>query len=173
MPKIPSNYSKCVIYKLVCYDTTLTDCYVGHTTNFTERKRYHKNAYFNENHSNHSCPVYGFMKKHGGWENFVMLQIEEFPCETKREAEAREEHWRKELKATLNGKQAFTTIEERRIQVSKGSVKWRKKNPTYDKAYKDANKEKIQQQRKEYYQRKKLKKLNLNKEIPETNIIEK
>jgi hypothetical protein len=31
------------------------------------------------------------MREHGGWENFVMIQIEEFPCETKREAEAREE----------------------------------------------------------------------------------
>jgi hypothetical protein len=103
MPKKPSDYSKCVIYKLVSYDTTLIDCYVGHTTNFKERKRTHKNAYFNENHPNHFCPVYGFMKEHGGWENFVMLQMEEFPCETKREAELREEFWRKELNATLNG----------------------------------------------------------------------
>ena len=184
MPKKPSDYSKCVIYKLVCYDTTLTDCYVGHTTNFTQRKRFHKNAYFNENHPNHPCPVYAFMKEHGGWENFVMLQMEEFPCETKREAEIREEFWRKELNATLNAHQAFTTIEERRIQVNKGSVKFRNKNPTYmkdyNKEYRNANREKIFQQKKAYRQanrekinlydreyrlRKKLEKLNLQKTI--------
>ena len=159
MPKKPSDYSKCVIYKLVSYDTTLIDCYVGHTTNFTQRKRNHKNAYFNENHPNHYFPVYGFMKEHGGWENFVMLQMEEFPCETKREAELREEFWRKELNATLNVYQAFTTTEERKIQVSKGQVKFRNRNPTYMKDY-----------GKEYRLRKKLEKLN--KEIPKTNIIE-
>ena len=174
MPKKNSNYAKCVIYKLVSYDTTLIECYVGHTTNFTQRKRYHKNAYFNENHPNHSCPVYKFMKKHGGWENFVMLQMEEFPCETKREAELREEFWRKKLNATLNANQAFTTPEERRIQTNNNYVKFCKRNPTYmkdyGKAYRDANKERKKLYMKEYYQRKKLEKLN--KEIPETNIYE-
>jgi hypothetical protein len=160
MPKKPSNYQNCVIYKLVSFDTTLTECYVGHTTNFTQRKRNHKNAYFNENHPNHSFPVYGFMKEHGGWENFVMLQMEEFPCETKREAELREEFWRKELNATLNGQQSFTTPEERKIQVIKNG-----------REYYEANREKKILYQKEYRLRKKLEKLN--KEIPETNIIEK
>ena len=169
MPKKPSNYQNCVIYKLVSFDTTLTDCYVGHTTNFTQRKKFHKNAYFNENHPNHFCPVYGFMTEHGGWENFVMLQLEEFPCETKREAEAREEHWRKELNATLNGQQSFTTPEERKIQVCKNGREFRNKNPTYMKkyqeAYRDANKEKIKQKNRDYYIRKKLEKLNLTETI--------
>jgi hypothetical protein len=185
MPKKPSDYSKCVIYKLVSYDTTLIDCYVGHTTNFKERKRNHKNAYFNENHPNHFCPVYGFMKEHGGWENFVMLQMEEFPCETKREAELREEFWRKELNATLNGHQAFTTLEEKRIQGIDYYVANKEKILQKRKEYRDANKEKILQKKKtyreknkekinlymkDYRQRKKLEKLN--NEIPETNIIE-
>ena len=175
MTKKPSDYTKCVIYKLVCYDTTYPEVYVGHTTNFTQRKRYHKCAYFNENNPNHSCPVYGFMKEHGGWENFVMLQIEEFPCETKREAEAREEHWRKELKATLNGHQCFTTTEEKRIQKRELNRVWQKnegyeKHRLSQKKYCDANREKMKAYHKDYYQRKKLEKLN--KEIPETNIIE-
>jgi hypothetical protein len=189
MPKKPSNFQNCVIYKLVCYDTTLTDCYVGHTTNFTERKRNHKNAYFNENHPNHYFPVYVFMREHGGWENFVMLQMEEFPCETKREAELREEFWRKELNATLNAYQAFTTPEEKRIQMKKRVANFNNRNPTYTKeynksyyeankdkiklyikAYTEANKEKITLYKKEYRLRKKLEKLN--KEIPKTNIIE-
>ena len=170
MPKKPSDYSKCVIYKLVSYDTTLTDCYVGHTTNFTQRKRNHKQSYFNPNHQNHFCPVYVFMREHGGWQNFVMIQIEDFPCETKREAEAREEHWRKELKATLNGNRAFCTDEERRIYNIANSIKYQK-NAGYAnhllsaKKYRDANKEKIKEKRKEYHLRKKLEKLNLQKTI--------
>ena len=169
MPKTPSNYQNCVIYKLVSFDTTLTECYVGHTTNFTQRKKNHKNSYFNENHPNHFFPVYEFMREHGGWENFIMLQMEEFPCETKREAEIREEYWRKELNATLNGHQCFTTTEEKKIKNRKRVAKFNKKNPTYmkeyNKEYYEANKDKKKLYMKDYRLRKKLEKLNLTETI--------
>jgi hypothetical protein len=51
-----------------------------------------------------------------GWENFAMIEIEKFPCENNRQLEAREEYWRKELHATLNGRQSFTTDEERKFK---------------------------------------------------------
>jgi hypothetical protein len=38
MPKTIIDYSKCVMYKIVCNDLEITDIYVGHTTNFTRRK---------------------------------------------------------------------------------------------------------------------------------------
>ena len=42
MPKVPIDYSKTIMYKLVHKDD-LDDVnvYVGHTTNYTERKREH------------------------------------------------------------------------------------------------------------------------------------
>jgi len=42
MPRLPINYSKTSIYKLCCNDTSITECYIGHTTNFTKRKQRHK-----------------------------------------------------------------------------------------------------------------------------------
>jgi hypothetical protein len=130
---------------LFVYDTTLTECYVGHTTNFTQRKKNHKNSYFNENHPNHFFPVYEFMREHGGWEIFIMLQMEEFPCETKREAEIREE-LEKRIKRHSKRTPSFTTTEEKKIQNRKRVAKFNKKNPTYmkeyNKEYYEANKEK-------------------------------
>ena len=34
MPKSNCDYSRTVIYKIVCNDLSITDCYVGHTTEF-------------------------------------------------------------------------------------------------------------------------------------------
>ena len=39
MPRNPIDYQKVIIYKLVCNDLTIKDLYVGHTTNFINRKK--------------------------------------------------------------------------------------------------------------------------------------
>ncbi len=43
MPRNEIDYSKTIIYKIVCNDLTITDCYVGSTTDFKTRKAAHKN----------------------------------------------------------------------------------------------------------------------------------
>jgi len=45
MPKQKIDYSKGLIYKLVCRDVTVKDAYVGSTTNFDQRKGGHKTVY--------------------------------------------------------------------------------------------------------------------------------
>ena len=42
MPRKEIDYSKTVIYKIVCNDLNVKDVYVGHTTDFTKRKATHK-----------------------------------------------------------------------------------------------------------------------------------
>ena len=42
MPKKIIDYSKTIIYKIVCNDLNITDLYIGHTTNFIKRKATHK-----------------------------------------------------------------------------------------------------------------------------------
>jgi hypothetical protein len=49
MPKKPIDYSKTIIYKLVCNDLSITDVYVGSTTSFVKRKYLHKSLCNNEN----------------------------------------------------------------------------------------------------------------------------
>jgi len=38
MPKKPIDYSKTIIYKFVCKDLDVTEIYVGHSTNWKQRK---------------------------------------------------------------------------------------------------------------------------------------
>ena len=42
MPKVEIDYSNTIIYKITCNDSNVTDKYVGHTTNFVQRKHAHK-----------------------------------------------------------------------------------------------------------------------------------
>ena len=35
------EYANTIIYKIVCNDLNITDCYVGNTTKFTNRKSPH------------------------------------------------------------------------------------------------------------------------------------
>ena len=41
MTKLPINYSKSVIYKIVCKNPEIEDFYIGSTTNLTQRKYTH------------------------------------------------------------------------------------------------------------------------------------
>ena len=178
-------FENCLIYKLVCLDTTYHEVYIGSTTCFKQRKYQHKSNCYNEKCKEYNFKVYQYIREHGGFGNFAMVEIEKYPCENGRQLEAREEHWRKELGATLNGNRAFSTDEEKRVQVKEGGVKFNNRNPTYRKDYREANKETLLQKKKAYRQankakinlynkeyrlRKKLEKLN--QKIPETNIIE-
>ena len=51
MPKKPIDYSTCCIYKLEHIENESL-IYVGHTTNFKQRKAQHKNICNNETYKN-------------------------------------------------------------------------------------------------------------------------
>ena len=76
MPKKPIDYSKTHFYKFVCKDTSIIDCYVGHTTDFTKRKNQHKTRCCNPNNPKHNYTVYHCIRCNGGWENWDMILID-------------------------------------------------------------------------------------------------
>ena len=80
MPKNQMDYSQTVIYKICCKDVSVTDIYIGHTTNFIQRKHNHKTCCCNENSKNHNMNVYKFIRKNGGWNNWDIIQIEQINC---------------------------------------------------------------------------------------------
>lgn len=98
MPKTAVDYSKTIIYKIVCKDTTVNDCYVGHTTHFVNRRNVHKTDYsrFPDR------KLYHFMDTNGGWDNFDMIEIETLDCKNNTEAKMRERYWCEHLNSTLN-----------------------------------------------------------------------
>ena len=101
MPLKQIDYSKTVIYKFVCNDLTITDLYVGHTTDFIRRKREHKHRCYNQSYK---YKIYDIIRQNGGWDNWSMIEIIKFPCNDKNEAAAKEREWYEFLQAKLNSR---------------------------------------------------------------------
>ncbi len=102
MPLFAPNYSNTILYKLCCKNLNITDVYIGHTTDFKSRKRSHKNSCNKEHNKCYNYNVYNFIRNNGGWDNWEMIMIEYYPCNTNLEATKRERELIEELKATLN-----------------------------------------------------------------------
>jgi hypothetical protein len=116
MPKTQTDYSQTIIYKLCCKNPAISEIYIGHTTNFINRKNNHKTNCCNENSNNYNLHVYKFIRNNGGWNNWTMIQIEIHKCNNKREAEMRERYWIETLNAELNCISPITTNEEKEQQ---------------------------------------------------------
>ncbi len=141
MPKTDMNYSNTLIYKLVCRDVDITDCYVGHTTNFIKRKSHHKQSCIKETYKHHNQYVYQFIRQNGGWDNWDMVVIEQFECNNQNEACARERYWIETMQSKLNKVIPTRTKKEYREETKEQRLE-------YQKEYYEANKER----QKEYYE---------------------
>ena len=131
MPSKPIDHTNTYFYKIVCKDTSVTDCYVGHTTDCTNRRNSHKTRCFNINSDKHNIHLYQFIRENGGWENWEMTNIETKHCKNCLEAKSIERDFTEKLKATLNIRRPFRTNEER----AESKKIWRDNNPEYDKTY--------------------------------------
>ena len=104
MPKTEIDYSNTIIYKITCKDVLINKLYVGHTTNFTQRKYYHKNSCINEQPCNYKCNLYEVIKNNGGWNNWKMEIIEVYNCADHYEAKKREQECFIKLTKELSSK---------------------------------------------------------------------
>jgi hypothetical protein len=173
MPKIPADYSHTIIYKLCCNNSTITDIYIGHTTNFIQRKNVHKTSCCNENDKKHKQYVYDFIRNNGGWDNWAMIQLEELNCKNKREAEAAEHYWIEKLGASLNSNKPYAMCketpqlyknnwyEEKKDYILEKAKEHYQQNKEhkleYQKQYAEEHKEDIAQKQKEYREKNKEK----------------
>jgi predicted GIY-YIG superfamily endonuclease len=130
------DYSKSVIYKLCCKDPLIEDIYIGSTTNMKVRKGHHKSLCNNQIYKTYN---YQFIRENGGFENWDMIMIEEYSCNSKKELEKRERYWIDELKPSLNSIRPYISKEE----LKKLKKKHIENNKEYQKKYRDKNKEKI------------------------------
>ena len=112
MPKTKSDYSRTVIYKIVCNDLSITDFYIGRTTEFTKRKCQHKGACNRLTDPRHNYHVYKFIRENGDWSNWSMVEIETYPCSDSNESKARERYLYEHLKPSLNTQMSFRLPKE-------------------------------------------------------------
>lgn len=147
------------IYKIVCNDVSITDFYVGSTSNIRNRKYQHKSSCNTEKDKKYNCKIYQTIRDNGGFENWRMVVLEEMEeGTTLLQSRMREEHYRLELQATLNSISCGTglTREEYKKEYNKTE-----KRQEYLKKYSKTEKCKESQKKymKKYYQKQKEKKL--------------
>jgi len=163
MPRKAIDYSNTIIYKLCCNNPNITDVYVGHTTDFINRKRQHKQNCNNENNKAYNFYVYQFIREHGDWTNWSMIEIEKICCIDSNEACKYERRHLELLGATLNMViPSRTQKEQKKIYYDNNVEKEQIRHKIYydnnvekiketGKIYRDNNKEKEQIRHKIYY----------------------
>jgi hypothetical protein len=161
MTKKNIDYSKTIIYKIVCKDITIKDVYVGRTTNFTKRKAAHKNTCSCVSSKSYNLYVYEIIRLNGGWDNWDMIEIVKYPCNDTHDASKQERYYMEFLQATLNKVIPSRTMIEYR-EDNKNIIKeqhkeyWKKNNDklkAYDKEYRANNIDKIKERAKVYYEK--------------------
>jgi hypothetical protein len=152
MGRTLKNYANTNIYKISQKDCDNNFIYVGHTTHFIERKADHKYSTNNTNATKYNLSLYKYIRENGGWENWEMILVEKYPCESLREAEMREEYWRLFFNAKLNKKKCYLS-DEFLLNYSKN---YYKENILKNKQYYQDNKEKIIEKHKIYYENNKV-----------------
>lgn len=112
MPINNINYLNTIIYKICSKDITIKDIYVGSTTNFISRKREHKKNCNKETSKEYNNYKYKFIRDNGGWDNWEMILVEKYPCNSNLEARKREKEICEQLTATLNKQSPYTDQKE-------------------------------------------------------------
>jgi len=102
MPKVDIDYSNTIFYKIYCKDSAIDDLYIGHTTNFVQRKYAHKQGSKNNKSSNYNCKLYKTIRDNMGWDNWSMEIIAFHNCDDLYAAKKLEQSYFEDYKATLN-----------------------------------------------------------------------
>ena len=165
MPRQNIDYSKVIIYKIVCNDLNVQDCYVGSTTHFVNRKYAHKYACSHSNQKTHNLKVYQTIRANGGWDNWTMLELEKYPCIDNNEATARERHWFELLDAKLNTLVPNRPTDEYQAQyraTNREDIAKTASMKEYKRLYSNKNKDALKEYKRLYYLAKKEKSLKDN-----------
>jgi hypothetical protein len=192
-PEAVNKYEHSILYKIRYKTDEIKDCYVGSTTGaFEVRKRCHKSDVYNSRSKRHNYRVYTFIRANGGWDDWIMELIEEYPCRNKKELLARESYWIRSLCATLNvtmpGRTKKENYEENkeiisakrkeyyaanRDRLNAAAKEHRENNKEYiiarEKAYIEANRERITARKKAYYDANRDRNIAYSKAYSEAN----
>ena len=114
MPKVKIDYSNTIFYRILCNDTSVNDLYIGHTTNFVQRKYAHKQGCINPKSVNYNCKLYNVIRDNMGWDNWTMEIIAFHNCEDLMAAKKQEQQYFEEYKATLNSIEPSPTRKPKR-----------------------------------------------------------
>lgn len=140
MPKTPIDYTKSCIYRFIYNDITY---YVGSTTNMKQRKSRHKYDTNNVKSEKYDMKLYKFIRENGGWENWEMILVQDYPeCKSSDELRKYEREHYEFYKPSLNLRIPYITEEEIIKRDEINHKLYRETNRDKIKQYNDEHKEK-------------------------------
>jgi hypothetical protein len=153
MPRLAIDYKKACIYEIVCKDVSITQRYVGSTTNLIKRRYEHKSDCNNEKRKNYNYYVYQFIRENGSFDNWDVVLIEKvIDCKDKENLHKRERFYIEEKKAELNKQIPLRTVKEWREDNKEYHKEWCEDNKNKIDEYYANNRDKIAEKRKIYYE---------------------
>ena len=179
-----NRYAKGMIYKLCCKDANITEIYIGSTINKHRRKAHHKSVCNNPNSKMYNIRLYQFIRDNGGFDNWDLVILEEYPTENKNELTWKEREWIEKLKPALNSYRPIITTEEyceyhkkyyeeNSEQINERTKKYREENPEKiserTKKYYENNSEQIRERTKKYREENPEKVREISKKYRENN----
>ena len=171
MPRLEIN--DYIIYKIICNDENIIDCYVGSTANFNKRKLKHKRNCNNPNNVKYNYKLYDIIRRNGGWDNWSMLPIAEHNEITLTQSRIIEEQYREQLDAKMNSQRAYVSDiqkkEERKQYISNYTEINKEETDKYKKQWYELNKDRILEKRKAHYEANKEKIAERQKAYYEAN----
>ena len=141
------------IYEIKPLNKDIEYSYIGSTNNFKRRQQEHKFNCNNINSKDYKYNLYEFIRENGGFDKFEFIILEEIDCESNLNARIREQYWIEHRENKLNIFRAYISKEEK-IEQKKQC----------DKEYRDSNKDKIKEHKRQYYEQNK-KEINEKRKI--------
>ena len=71
--------------------------------------------------------IYQIIRDNGGWDNWSMIMIENFPCNNNLEASMRERYWYEELNGNMNTRKPYRSKEEEKEYNKEYNKEYQKK----------------------------------------------
>lgn len=98
-----TDYSNASLYMILRKNHPLDkDCYIGSTADFKMRVKSHRSNCYNPNCKDYTMKVYDYIRSNGGWDEFEMVELYKFPCDSKTELKNEERKLIKQYNSTLN-----------------------------------------------------------------------
>jgi len=165
------NYetTEIIFYRFVCNDPNIINSYVGHTANFTIRKKSHKDVYNCQNHRSHHYKVYQVIRDNGGFDNWDIIEIGRQLCIDYTDARKKEQEYIEYYNCDMNSRNAYTNridYFKNRVDIKAEYDRKRRKEKLDEikskkKQYRLDNYEKVNAQERASRLRRKLLKINV------------
>ena len=121
--------------------------YIGSTINFYNRYSDHKSSCNNENNVRYNKPKYQYIRENGGWDNWEMIKIEDYPCKNLKELMIREDEIMSKYENRINELRSLWTAERKKKGYDRYNYENREKRNHQEKERYKKNLEKIKARR--------------------------